>query len=551
MNKLSTRFRIGEKIVLGFGAVGLLFLGIIWYYHTNVRDLTAAYQGLAAVSGARQIHAFAIESHLNAMRSGADRFLLTRDTDFAEQTLVAAAALRAEAEAFGRIDAASARTAAEIDASVEAFADHFEAIVAGWRARGLDEDSGLQGAFRDAVHELQDRAAHYNVDRLYLLLLQVRRSEKDLGLRREDQYRVRVNALLDEMQATTAASRLQEDTRQALQDEIVAYRQRFGAYAERVLAGEPIEGGKGLFRDRAHRIEDLLQAHYVPGLETAILQMRRREKDYLLRGDAQYIDMVDDIAGGIAERIAGSAVAADQQQLLSSLLERYRQDFLALVDQNTQIARSTDAMYQAAAQITPLVERNLAQATATMAEQSEEIAAASAERARWSLVVAAVVPVLGFLLALLITSRIVRPVQRMVGLLDQLTREAPRDRLEVDPAGRDEINAMAIALNTLADHRARFSEWWRSSMQGEIACRDLQEAGGDEARAEAAVELRNAVGAKLSQLDAEGERMLDGAERLDAMAADQSANARGRVNANALREIAGNLRALARMVAAH
>jgi methyl-accepting chemotaxis protein len=162
--------------------------------------------------------------------------------------------------------------------------------------------------------------------------------------------------------------------------------------------------------------------------------------------------------------------------------------------------------------------------------------------------VAAIAPVLGFVLALVITSRIVRPVQRMVGLLDQLTHEVPRERLDTDPAGRDEINAMAIALNTLADHRARFSEWWRSSMQAAVACRDMSEADSDDERVEAALELRKAASAKLAQLDGERDRMLDEAARLDAIAASQSHNARGRARANELQRIAGNLRTLVRMV---
>jgi methyl-accepting chemotaxis protein len=548
MRKLASRFRIGEKIVLGFGAVGLIFLGVIWFYHASLRDMADAYQDLSAVYGARQAHAFAIESRVTAMRSAADRFLLTRDMAFAEQTLAEAAQLRAETDELARIDDTSRGTAAAIGTLVENFAQRFKAIAEAWRIRGLDEDSGLQGAFREAVHELQARAAHYNVDRLYLLLLQVRRGEKDLGLRREPQYQERVEGLLDEMQAALTASSLRDDTKQALSDEIAAYRDRFTRYAGRVLAGEPTGGGKGPFRDRAHRIEHLLQAHYIPDLETAILQMRRREKDYLLRGDAEYIAMVDAIADDIATRISSSAVAADQKAGLMALLDNYRRDFHALVAQNNRIGQLTAEMYQAAARITPLVESNLADATATMAQKSAEIAESSAKRARWSLLVAAIAPVLGFVLALVITSRIVRPVQRMVGLLDQLTHEVPRERLDTDPAGRDEINAMAIALNTLADHRARFSEWWRSSMQAAVACRDMSEADSDDERVEAALELRKAASAKLAQLDGERDRMLDEAARLDAIAASQSHNARGRARANELQRIAGNLRTLVRMV---
>jgi CHASE3 domain sensor protein len=544
MTWLATRLRIGEKLFVGFGAVGLIFLGVIGYYHVNLRDIVSAYQGLQTVYGARQAHAFVIESRLTAMRSSADGFLLSRDPAAAERALLQADALRAEAAELATIDAASARTAESIRRLTDEFVSRFEEIVEAWRVRGLDEDSGLQGAFREAVHELEDRAGHYNVDRLYLLLLQVRRGEKDLGLRREARYRDRVHRLLDEMQAVVDASDLRADTKAALVHEVTAYRKHFDTYAADVLAGAPTDGGKGPFRDTAHRIEGLLEAHYIRDLEAEILQMRRREKDYLLRGDDRYVTMVDAIAEEINARISASEVGEEEQEALRELLTQYRRDFHALVDQNRRIAELSEAMYAAADRVTPLVEANLGEAIEAMESNSNEIETASARRAAWSLTVAAIAPVLGALLALLITAGIVRPVRRMAGLLDRLTRESPRERIETDPRGRDEINAMAIALNTMADHRARFNDWWRSSMQEAVACRDLDRAQSDDERIEAALELRDAASARLEQITAEGERLSADADRLERLAATLPEDAEGRDSAAALRSIAGDLRTL-------
>jgi len=549
MHWLATRLRIGEKIVLGFGAVGLIFLGVIWLYHTTLRDIVVSYDDLQAVYGERQVRAFAIESRVTAMRSAAARFLLTRDPNLVEEALQAVGELRAEVDALAELDAASARTAAELRALADDFDNRFQAIVEAWRIRGLDEDSGLQGAFRDAVHELEDRAGHYQVDRLYLLLLQVRRGEKDLGLRREAQYRERVHGLLDEMQQETADSTLRPETKAALSAEIAAYREVFDVYAENVLAGAPLGGGKGPFRDRAHRIEDLLQTHYIRDLQTAVLQMRRREKDYLLRGDALYVQMVDAIADDIVSRVQDSGIADDGKAGLMALLDGYRADFHALVDQNARIARLTEEMDAAADRITPLVENNLTEARAQMELKSDEIAVRTGELARWSLIVAGIAPVLGFLLGLLITARIVRPVHRMVGLLDRLTREAPTERLPTDPAGRDEINAMAIALNTMADHHARFTQWWRSTMQGAVACRDLAAPGkSDDERIEAAVELRKAASAQLAQLEKERGRLLDEAEQLERISGELGRAADARRRSVALNAIAGDLRTLVGML---
>ncbi|MCF7984870.1 MAG: HAMP domain-containing protein, partial [Thiohalocapsa sp.] len=472
MSKLATRLRIGEKIGLGFGAVALIFLAVIWYYDMSLRGVVDDYQRLHGIYGERQARAFAIESHLVHMLHAEERFLRDRDLALAAEARAQAAALQEQAAKLADIDRPSRATAEQVRALTTEFVSRFDAIVEAWRIRGLDETSGLQGAFRRAVHELEERAGHYNVDGLYLLLLQSRRGEKDLGLRREQRYLERVRALTTEMASAVEASELAAPMKARLLEEVAAYRAALEDYADDVLAGEAIEGGKGPFRDAAHRIEALLSSHHVPGLEAEILQMRRREKDYLLRGDAAYVDMVQGIADGIRQRIDASAVAEDQKDALLGLLEGYRRDFLSLVEQDRRIAQLTEEMYRAVNRITPLAEANLADASRAMQTHGSEMAEASAKRTRLAAAIALAAALLGAALAALITNRIVRPLRRMAGLTDRMTRENPSERIPTDPIGRDEVNAMAIALNTLADHRAKLLRWWRSSMKEAIALRD-------------------------------------------------------------------------------
>ena len=552
MNKLATRLRIGEKIGLGFGAVGLIFLSVIWYYHLTLNKVVEDYQRLNAVYGERQSQAFAIESHLGAMLSASDRFLLTRNTDYATQARAQAAALAAQADELAGIDAASRLTAARLQGLTEDFKTRFDAIVEAWQVRGLDENAGLQGAFRDAAHELEERAGHYNVDRPYLLLLQIRRREKDLGLRRDPQYQETVHQLLDQMTASIAESDLPPAVKQDIGRELSIYRAELDTYAGVVLSGEQIAGGKGPFRDAAHRIESLLAAHYISDLETHILQLRRREKDYLLRGDERYIRMVDSISAGISDQIAASGIADAEKAELVTLLDGYQRDFHDLVEQDRRIATLTAQMYQAAARVTPLVEANLAEATQLMQAMSLEITETSSARARASLLAAAAAAALGTLFAVFIIIGIVRPVRGMAGLLDRLTRENPTDRVPTDPRGRDEINAMAIAVNTLADHKATFSKWWRSSMQEAIALRDRHQAKDADELAEADHELQAAVISKLTQMNAIKAQLLAQAERINSVAErliQGNGHGNGRREAGtALRDAAAEIRTLVNVI---
>ncbi|NEV62652.1 methyl-accepting chemotaxis protein [Thiorhodococcus minor] len=514
MSKLATRLTIGEKIGLGFGLVGLILLGVIWHYDLTLSRVLKDYGQLHSVYGARQLHAFEIERRLLGARSAEERFLMSRDLELADQVREEVGQLDAEIDRLAALDADVRGTADALRAQAQSFLGRFDAIVEAWRIRGLDEDSGLQGAFRDAVHELEDLAGHYDVDRPYLLLLQIRRREKDLGLRRDPAYQDQVHQLIEALRSAVAASELTRPVKHQLDAEIATYRKELDAYASVVLDNRDIDGGKGPFRDAAHRIEAILEAHYIPDMKVQILQLRRREKDYLLRRDAEYIGMVDSIAAGIRDQVRASRIADDEKARLDALLAGYERDFHALVDQDARIAQLMQQIDEAVASITRLAQENLRQARTQMQEMSAQIDATSVEKARLSLSVAAGALVLGALLAFLITRRIVRPVREMAGLLDRLTHENPTERIETDPKGRDEINAMAISLNTMADHKATFFHWWRSSMQEAIALRDLSASSAQDERDEATEELRLAAMSKLQQLNGIKGKIQRDAERV-------------------------------------
>lgn len=106
---------------------------------------------------------------------------------------------------------------------------------------------------------------------------------------------------------------------------------------------------------------------------------------------------------------------------------------------------------------------------------------------------------------------------------------------------------MGIAVNTLLDHKARFFDWWRSSMQEATACRELGRAETDDERARAALDLQRATDARLAQLAAGRERFIDEAQRLEQIAA-RVGDSRDRAAGAELRAIAGDLRTLVGML---
>lgn len=464
MGHLFSKLRIGEKIGLSFGLVGLLFLAVIWQYHNTLERSLADYRSLMEVHDARKDLLLEIQAGLLDARRAEKNFLLHRDEAYAAEVSERVDAVLALTADLGRIDEESDQIAREFAELIETYRQRFEAIAAAWRTKGMDHDSGLQGAFRDAVHELEDLAGEFKVSRLYLQLLQVRRREKDLGLRREEAYRSQVFVLLAGFRQDVEGSELAPNTQASLLDELGAYERSFEVYSQRVLAQEDIQGGKGPFREAAHRIEAILRAHYIPDMESNILQLRRREKDYLLRHDKQYVEMALREWQGITEQVDGSDISDEDKAKLTVLLVQYRKDFLALVEQNDRIDGLSNEMREAIGQIAPIVKGKVEAADRLEAEMTAKIEASSRANARYMFWIVLAATALGVLFAVAITRQITRPLRNMMGLLGRLADEEPTERITTRPGSRDEVDLMAQSVNAMADHKAGLVRWWKASM---------------------------------------------------------------------------------------
>ena len=508
MDKVSSKLRVGEKIGIGFALIGVLFVGVVWHFHQTLQTVLADHQQLQSVFEARKSLALEIEVEMAGARNAERNFLLRHQESFAGEVDHRLQAMREKVAALAAVDPQSEQTAKALEEAITAYHESFRAVAKAWRIMGLDENSGLQGAFRDKIHRLQELAARYHVDRLQTVLLQIRRSEKDLALRQDPAYGERVRKLIREFRQLTERSGLSEPVQQKLLAELDTYARSFEPYAESALKSGNVGGSKGSFRDAAHRIEAILDAHYVPDLETSVLELRRREKDFLLRGGEAYPRMVVEIARKIHAQIAASPLSAADKSLLDGLLRDYEQGFRNLVSQHNSIVQLTREMDAAAEQVAPLIKENIDQANQLMAARIAEIAADSRASIRLDLIVLACAIGLAIVFATAITVRIVRPVRQMAGLLDDLAFGTPTTRVKVFAGGRDEINAMAESVNALIDHRATFLDWWKSSMDELSARLALESASTEEARDEAITDLRAATIARLRQLNAIRSRLM-------------------------------------------
>jgi methyl-accepting chemotaxis protein len=122
----------------------------------------------------------------------------------------------------------SGQDGGELRPQIAAYQTTVQNIVAAIKQRGIDENSGAEGAFRKSVHNIENLLQQSNAPlALTAVMLQIRRSEKDFLMRRQEKYVQSVHALVERLKTETAASALAGDVQANVVALAGTYTQRF------------------------------------------------------------------------------------------------------------------------------------------------------------------------------------------------------------------------------------------------------------------------------------------------------------------------------------
>jgi hypothetical protein len=143
----------------------------------------------------------------------------------------------------------------ELNSSFAQYQTQFFALVSLQTKIGLDENSGFQGDFRQATHSLEDELKRLNQTNLQVLLLEMRRSEKDFLLRKRLEYVKRETSFYKQLSTALGQSKpLNAKLQQALLDDYQhSFLQLVTAYQTSGL--DHTLGLQGQFREQAHALE--------------------------------------------------------------------------------------------------------------------------------------------------------------------------------------------------------------------------------------------------------------------------------------------------------
>jgi len=126
-----------------------------------------------------------------------------------------------------------------IATSFDNYAAQFEIIADLQQKIGLNEESGLLGSLRASVHNVEEALDQYKADKLKIIMLMMRRHEKDFLARIDPKYVARIDDRLAEFgPALSAADSIPAAEKQKIADLMKSYVADFKALAAGILQRE-------------------------------------------------------------------------------------------------------------------------------------------------------------------------------------------------------------------------------------------------------------------------------------------------------------------------
>ncbi len=217
------------------------------------------------------------------------------------------------------------------------------------------------------------------------------------------------------------------------------------------------EGLQGEFRQTAHALENTFRQHMAPRLYITLLQIRRHEKDYLLRGSRKYIDKTNQTAERFAAEVDEAGLPAAVKATLQQEITNYRRKFDALTTVDREIRTGLDKMRQAYRELGPLVDAVVDGSAKAAAMKADTAKAGASKNGAISMAIGGGGIILGIILAFILGRSISAPI-------DQAIKELGDGANQVGSAA-DQMSANSQMLADNAGEQAAALEETSSSME--------------------------------------------------------------------------------------
>ena len=415
--------KLSAKLYSGFGVVLVLLAAVMAVYQYSTKSMKSGYGGLISGEIAIRNHTAAVESLLLESRLDEESFLLHKDLKYHDKLKKQIATLIKELQDIislsrntGHPEIAEMATSIIEDANL--YSKDFDEVVDAWRKKGFDRESGLQGELGNISHTLASTMEEHAIGDLNIAYLQTRRYEKDFFRTKSEDYAQKWDKAIETYSALLDASKCDENAKRIQQQAIAPYREAARKLRTTKNAGE-LTRNYEIVREKAHAIGNAINSVFVPRCEELALSIRRHEKNYLLRGDKQYVQMTYAACDDLLAAFKNAGVLQEHINAVEKDLTAYKAAFNALVKEDDIIAETNTTMQEAIDRIEPHT-RGIHDLVANAAKIKMESMDATTNRlSMLAIAMGMATFVLGIMLAIIITRIITKPINRIINDLSE------------------------------------------------------------------------------------------------------------------------------------
>jgi len=208
----------------------------------------------------------------------------------------------------------------------------------------------------------------------------------------------------------------------------------------------PTDGLYGKLRSSVHEVEQLLKEQQNYQLLSSMLQLRRSEKDFMLRFDIKYLGRFNEGINTFKQQIAAAQLPSDYKTQINPLIDTYQSEFRTLVQAQTELGLDLESgalgVMRDSVDKSDAIVSQIVKDTKLQVEQSVEQAQFLA------ILVFVIAGVIVLALVYFTSHSIIVPIERVYHTINDIRRNNDLSVM-IEQTGKDEITTMTIDFNSL------------------------------------------------------------------------------------------------------
>ncbi|MGO2355735.1 MAG: methyl-accepting chemotaxis protein [Marinomonas foliarum] len=286
-------------------------------------------------------------------------------------------------------------------------------------------------------------------------MLTLRRNEKDFLVRLDLSYETKFNETMaslftDQVLLENAMNEFSIDiaTLLELTEDFKEYQTDFAAVvsASKKLGLTPETGLQGQLRGAVHNIESELSALNQDALLVTMLQLRRHEKDFILRSNLKYITSFNSTLDKLESDLRSGSLPADKVQLLLSLSEQYRNGFNQYAEGKKDLGLTSKEGKLLA------MRKSIHKTETALTSVETQLSNVIQEKASFAMMLTAILCGVIIIIGVLVAWIINRTINSALNTIQSTMRDIQTTHnisLRVDLPAKDEIGFVAASINDM------------------------------------------------------------------------------------------------------